>query len=215
MKAAPFDYHRPDSVAAAAQMLAEFGEDAKILAGGQSLVPMLALRLAFFDHLIDISRLDELKGIEHHDGAIWIGAGTTDATVGADEQVHAAVPLLTRVTPCVGHFQIRSRGTFGGSIAHADPAPPPAVLIPPDDAAPWIRAAIERAPEYARAETLLQVRRGGFLHRAVGDSSGTRRSAHRSPIPGLDGPLRLRGTGIRPSPRRFRDRGRGHGRRTR
>lgn len=122
MKAAPFDYHRPDSVAAAAQMLAEFGEDAKILAGGQSLVPMLALRLAFFDHLIDISRLDELKGIEHHDGAIWIGAGTTDATVGADEQVHAAVPLLTRVTPCVGHFQIRSRGTFGGSIAHADPA---------------------------------------------------------------------------------------------
>lgn len=122
MKAAPFDYHRPDSVAAAAQMLAEFGEDAKILAGGQSLVPMLALRLAFFDLLIDISRLDELKGIEHHDGAIWIGAGTTDATVGADEQVHAAVPLLTRVTPFVGHFQIRSRGTFGGSIAHADPA---------------------------------------------------------------------------------------------
>ena len=84
MKAAPFDYHRPDSVAAAAQMLAEFGEDAKILAGGQSLVPMLALRLAFFDLLIDISRLDELKGIEHHDGAIWIGAGTTDATVGAE-----------------------------------------------------------------------------------------------------------------------------------
>ena len=57
-------------------MLAEFGEEAKILAGGQSLVPMLALRLAFFDHLIDISRLDELKGIERRDGALWIGAGT-------------------------------------------------------------------------------------------------------------------------------------------
>jgi carbon-monoxide dehydrogenase medium subunit len=122
VKSAPFDYHRPDGVAAAAQMLAEFGEDAKILAGGQSLVPMLALRLAFFDHLIDISRLDELKGIERRDGALWIAAGTTDATVGADEHVSAAVPLLTRVTPFVGHFQIRSRGTLGGSIAHADPA---------------------------------------------------------------------------------------------
>ena len=75
MKPAPFDYHRPDSVAAAAEMLAEFGEESKVLAGGQSLVPMLALRLAFFDHLIDISRLDELNGIERQDGAVWIGGG--------------------------------------------------------------------------------------------------------------------------------------------
>jgi carbon-monoxide dehydrogenase medium subunit len=122
MKSAPFDYHRPDSAAGAAQMLAEFGEEAKILAGGQSLVPMLALRLAFFDHLIDISRLDELNGIERQNGAVRIGATTTDAAVGADEQVAEAVPLLTRVTPYIGHFQIRSRGTLGGSIAHADPA---------------------------------------------------------------------------------------------
>ena len=122
MKSAPFDYHRPESAAAAAQMLAEFGEEAKILAGGQSLVPMLALRLAFFDHLLDISRLDELKGIERRDGALWIGATTTDASVGADAAVAAAAPLLTRVTPFIGHFQIRSRGTLGGSIAHADPA---------------------------------------------------------------------------------------------
>lgn len=122
MKPAAFDYHRPDSVEEAVSLLAELGEDAKILAGGQSLVPMLSLRLAFFDHLIDISRLDELKGIERRGDALWIGAGTTDATVGADRQVSAAVPLLTRVTPFVGHFQIRNRGTFGGSIAHADPA---------------------------------------------------------------------------------------------
>lgn len=122
MKSAPFDYHRPDSVAAATQMLAEFGYEAKVLAGGQSLVPMLALRLAFFDHLIDISRLHELKGIERQDGAVWIGAGTTDSAVGADDGVASAVPLLTRVTPYIGHFQIRTRGTLGGSIAHADPA---------------------------------------------------------------------------------------------
>ncbi|MBV8928525.1 MAG: FAD binding domain-containing protein, partial [Mycobacteriaceae bacterium] len=102
--------------------LAELGEDAKILAGGQSLVPMLSLRLAFFDHLIDISRLEELKGIERRNGALCIGAGTTHAAVGADEQIRAAAPLLTRATPLIDHFQIRTRGTLGGSIAHADPA---------------------------------------------------------------------------------------------
>jgi len=122
MKAASFDYHRPESVDGATRMLAELGEDAKILAGGQSLVPMLALRLAFFDHLVDISQLDELKGIERRGDDVWIGAATTDAVIGDDEQISSAVPLLTRATPFVGHFQIRSRGTLGGSIAHADPA---------------------------------------------------------------------------------------------
>ncbi len=122
MKPAAFAYHRPDSVAEAVQLLDEFGDDAKILAGGQSLVPMLAMRLTFFDNLIDISRLDELKGIERRNGDLWIGAATPDALVGADDEVHTAVPLLTRATPHIGHFQIRTRGTLGGSIAHADPA---------------------------------------------------------------------------------------------
>jgi carbon-monoxide dehydrogenase medium subunit len=103
-------------------LLAELGEDAKILAGGQSLVPMLAMRLAYFDHLIDISRLSELQGIDRRGRELWIGAGTTEARVGADAQVRQAVPLLTRVTPFVGHFQIRNRGTLGGSIAHSDAA---------------------------------------------------------------------------------------------
>ncbi|WP_431238643.1 FAD binding domain-containing protein [Mycolicibacterium aichiense] len=122
MKPAPFDYHRPDSVAAATQMLSEFGDDAKLLGGGQSLVPMLSMRLAFFDNLIDISRLDEMKGIRADGDSLWIGGGTTHAVVGADERVRTSVPLLTRATPLIGHFQIRSRGTIGGSIAHADPA---------------------------------------------------------------------------------------------
>lgn len=122
MKPAPFDYHRPDNVAEAAQMLTEFGDDGKLLGGGQSLVPMLAMRLAFFDNLIDISRLQEMKGIEVRDDEVRIGGGTTHAAVGADERVRSAVPLLTRATPLIGHFQIRSRGTIGGSIAHADPA---------------------------------------------------------------------------------------------
>jgi aerobic carbon-monoxide dehydrogenase medium subunit len=122
VKPAAFDYHRPDDIEQAVGLLAELSEDAKILAGGQSLVPMLSMRLAYFDHLIDISRLSELQGIERRGQELWIGAGTTEATVGADPQVREAVPLLTRATPFVGHFQIRNRGTLGGSIAHADAA---------------------------------------------------------------------------------------------
>ncbi|OCB40688.1 carbon monoxide dehydrogenase [Mycobacterium malmoense] len=122
MKPAAFEYHRPAGVDDAVRLLAELGDDAKILAGGQSLVPMLAMRLAYFDHLIDISRLGELQGIERRGDELWIGAGTTEAAVGASDQVRQDVPLLTRVTPFVGHFQIRNRGTLGGSVAHADAA---------------------------------------------------------------------------------------------
>lgn len=122
MKAAAFAYHRPDTVAEAAQMLAEFGDDAKILAGGQSLVPMLAMRLTHFENLIDISRVAELKDIERRGDEVRIGATTPHALVGMDDEVAESVPLLTSATPHIGHFQIRTRGTLGGSIAHADPA---------------------------------------------------------------------------------------------
>ncbi|OBG86788.1 carbon monoxide dehydrogenase [Mycobacterium sp. E136] len=122
MKAAPFTYHRPDSVKEAVDMLAEFGEDAKILAGGQSLVPMLAMRLTHFDNLIDISRIDELRSIDLVDGAVRVAAGTPHSFVGMDDEVAESVPLLTLATPHIGHFQIRTRGTLGGAIAHADPA---------------------------------------------------------------------------------------------
>ena len=122
MKAAAFAYHRPDTVAEAVQMLGEFGEDAKILAGGQSLVPMLAMRLTYFENIIDISRIDELKNIELRDDELWIAAGTPHALVGMDDEVADSVPLLTLSTPYIGHFQIRTRGTLGGAIAHADPA---------------------------------------------------------------------------------------------
>ena len=122
MKPAPFTYHRAGTVAEAAGLLAELGDGAKLLAGGQSLVPMLNLRLAMFDDLVDISRLDELVGIERRDGHLWVGAGTTEAAVERSAEVAAAVPLLARATPLIGHRQIRNRGTVGGSIAHADPA---------------------------------------------------------------------------------------------
>lgn len=122
MKPAAFAYHRPDSVKEAVSLLDEFGEDAKILAGGQSLVPMLAMRLTHFENLIDISRIDELIGIDRSDEEVRIAAATPHVFVGMDDEVADSVPLLTLSTPYIGHFQIRTRGTLGGAIAHADPA---------------------------------------------------------------------------------------------
>ncbi len=122
MKPAPFEYHAPTTVADAAKLLAELGDGAKVLAGGQSLVPMLAFRLAVFEHLVDVGRIEEMKGIERRGDSLWIGAGMTQAAVEASPPVASDVPLLARGTPFIGHFQIRNRGTLGGSIAHADPA---------------------------------------------------------------------------------------------
>ena len=122
MKPAPFAYHRPATVTEAVAMLGEFGEDAKILAGGQSLVPMLAMRLTHFENLIDISRVPELNDITLQGSEVRIGAATPHALVGIDDEIADSVPLLTMATPHIGHFQIRSRGTLGGAIAHADPA---------------------------------------------------------------------------------------------
>jgi carbon-monoxide dehydrogenase medium subunit len=122
MKAAAFAYHRPSVVAEAVDLLAEYGDEAKVLAGGQSLVPILAMRLTHFENLIDISRIDELVGIDLCDGEVRIGAATPHAFVGIDDEVAESAPLLTLATPYIGHFQIRTRGTLGGAIAHADPA---------------------------------------------------------------------------------------------
>jgi aerobic carbon-monoxide dehydrogenase medium subunit len=130
MKPAPFEYHAPTTVAEAVGALAELGDEVKVLAGGQSLVPMLNLRLARFDHLVDIGRVEELRGIERRNGHVVIGAATRDAVIEFDRTVAADVPLLAAVTPYIGHFQIRNRGTIGGSLAHADPAAEyPAVAV--------------------------------------------------------------------------------------
>ena len=122
MKPAPFEYHAPDRVSDAAALLREFGDEAKVLAGGQSLVPMMALRLARFEHVVDLNRVADLRGIERRNGSVRIGAMTRQAEVERDLTVADAVPLLARATPLIGHFQIRNRGTLGGSLAHADPA---------------------------------------------------------------------------------------------
>lgn len=122
MKPAPFDLHRPTSVNEAVDMLASLGDEAKILAGGQSLVPMLSLRLVSPAHLVDCGCISELRRIERVDGEVRIGTMVTHEVLGRDQEVASAAPLLARAVPFVGHAAIRNRGTFGGSLAHADPA---------------------------------------------------------------------------------------------
>jgi aerobic carbon-monoxide dehydrogenase medium subunit len=130
VKAAPFEYHAPETLDEALALLAEFGEEAKVLAGGQSLVPVLALRLARFGHLIDLNRIPALRYVAVADGVTRIGAMTTQAVIAGSQDVVSLVPLLARATAYIGHFQIRNRGTIGGSLSHADPgAEYPAVAI--------------------------------------------------------------------------------------
>jgi carbon-monoxide dehydrogenase medium subunit len=129
MKPAPFEYHAPESLAEAVGLLSSL-EDAKLLAGGQSLIPILALRLSRFEHLIDLGGVRELTGIRRTNGTITIGAMTTEADIEDSPEVAEAAPLVARATPLIGHFQIRNRGTIGGSLAHADPAAEyPAVAV--------------------------------------------------------------------------------------
>jgi CO/xanthine dehydrogenase FAD-binding subunit len=121
MKPAPFEYIRPASLAEACALLAA-DEDARLIAGGQTLVPMLAMRLARPARLIDILRLPELAGIREENGAIVVGATTRQAQAERDPVIKASVPLLAEVLPWVGHPPTRNRGTIGGSIANADPS---------------------------------------------------------------------------------------------
>jgi 2-furoyl-CoA dehydrogenase FAD binding subunit len=121
MKPRPFDYVRPDTVEEALALLAEHGDDARVLAGGQTLLAMLNLRLVDPAVLIDISRIPELDIIREHNGSIEVGAAVTQNRLLAWPELSQKLPLLAKTLPFVGHFQTRNRGTVCGSIAHADP----------------------------------------------------------------------------------------------
>ena len=119
---AQFDYVRPTSVAEAVQALRDGGEDAKLLAGGQSLLPVLRMRLNAPEMIIDLSRIEGLRGIRDEGGHLTIGALTTHAEVATDPLVAEHALLLQKAVRQVADPQIRHRGTFGGALAHADPA---------------------------------------------------------------------------------------------
>jgi 2-furoyl-CoA dehydrogenase FAD binding subunit len=122
MKPRPFDYVRPDTVEQAVALLAEHGDDARILAGGQSLVPMLNLRLVEAGLVVDISRIAELDAVHDRGETIEIGAAVTQNKLMEWPQLKQKLPLVAAALPFVGHFQTRNKGTVCGSIAHADPS---------------------------------------------------------------------------------------------
>ncbi|WP_433474616.1 FAD binding domain-containing protein [Spirillospora sp. CA-142024] len=119
---ATFDYARPASVEDACRALSDAGEDAKVLAGGQSLMPLLRLRLAYPDALIDLDRVDGLREIRDAGDSLVIGAMATHHQVIHDPLVREHAPLIAQATETVADPAVRHRGTFGGSLAHADPA---------------------------------------------------------------------------------------------
>jgi carbon-monoxide dehydrogenase medium subunit len=122
MKLPPFEYHAPDSLDEVLAILAEHGGEAKIIAGGQSLVPLLAMRLARPGHVVDVNRVPELSGIDDHDGQMVFGTTARQRTAERSSLVGQRLPLLTDALHLVGHPAIRTRGTIGGSVAHADAA---------------------------------------------------------------------------------------------
>ena len=119
---APFQYARPTTVDEALQAIASGGEDVKILAGGQSLIPVMRLRLAAPETVVDLSRVTELRGVREDGDSLVIGAMTTHADVVKDPLVQQYAPLIAEATETVADRQVRHRGTFGGALAHADPA---------------------------------------------------------------------------------------------
>jgi carbon-monoxide dehydrogenase medium subunit len=119
---AAFDYARPSSIDEALQAIAAGGEDVKILAGGQSLIPVMRLRLAAPSTVVDLGRVQELRGVRDDGDAIVIGAMTTHAAVLEDRLIKQHAPLIAEATETVADRQVRHRGTFGGALAHADPA---------------------------------------------------------------------------------------------
>ena len=122
MKPAPFRYHRPQSLGEALGLLGEFGADAKLIAGGQSLGPMMNLRLVQPAELIDLNALSGLDGIRELPDALEIGALARHHVVASSALVRRCCPLLADAAQSIGHYAIRTRGTLGGSLAHADPA---------------------------------------------------------------------------------------------
>ena len=119
---AAFAYARPTTIDEALQAVADGGEDVKMLAGGQSLIPVMRLRLAAPETVVDLTKVAELRGVREEDDAIVIGAMTTHSDVLADPVIARWAPLIAEATETVADRQVRHRGTFGGALAHADPA---------------------------------------------------------------------------------------------
>lgn len=151
MKPAPFEYHRPETLDEALAIMAEHGDQARPLAGGQSLLPLLAMRLVRPSHLVDLHRLAALRGTSVAGGRVTIGAMTRQRDVESDPRVPA---LVRAAVPHIGHVPIRNRGTVGGSLSHMDPAAEwPAVALALD--AVMVAASVRGRREIAADEFMI------------------------------------------------------------
>lgn len=122
MYSANFKYYSPRTVAEAVKLLQEHGEEARILAGGMSLIPMMKMRLVSVNHLIDIGKIDSMKGIAENGSDIVIGGATTHHAIETSPLIQKEVPLMSEVASWIGDPQVRNKGTIGGSLSHADPS---------------------------------------------------------------------------------------------
>lgn len=154
---ASFEYHRPDSVDEAISLLAEHGEDGRVLAGGHSLIPMMKLRLAEPAHLIDLNGVAGLRSIAEVEGAIQIGAMTTQAEIIASDDLAARCPILRETAALIADPQVRSLGTIGGNVANGDPGNDmPAVMMALD------AAFVLRGPDGERSVAAREFYEGPF-----------------------------------------------------
>ncbi|MCU1605811.1 MAG: Carbon-monoxide dehydrogenase (acceptor) [Modestobacter sp.] len=226
MKPVDFELHRPDTLAEAVALLAEHGEDSKVLAGGQSLVPLLNFRLARPEHLIDLGRIASLTTLRRTSERLQIGAMVTHAQAERSAAVAAAAPLMSRAIPHIAHQAIRARGTVGGSIAHGDPAAElPAVAVALDaemvvvgprgtrhvPAAEFFRANLVTALDSDEVLTAIWVRPPTGRTGAAFDEVGRRRGDFalvgagaqvRLDADGAVAEARIALTGVSPTPRR-------------
>ncbi len=168
---AQFDYTRPQSLDEAVTALADGGEDAKVIAGGQSLMPLLRLRLAYPELLVDVGGLDELRGVRDEGDSLWIGALTTHYQLIRDPLIREHCGLLAQTAGTVADPAVRHRGTIGGNLSHADPAGDlPAVML-----------VLDATDGRARPGGDREIPRGGLLHGLPDLGAGARRDPDRGP----------------------------------
>ena len=122
MLPARFDYHRPETLDEALSLLDQYGDEAKVLAGGMSLIPMMKLRFASPAHVVDINRIEELWGLTEHDGGLRIKAVTRNSELETSDLLRQRYPAMAAAAPLISDPIVRNMGTMGGSLAHADPA---------------------------------------------------------------------------------------------
>ena len=155
-----FDYHRPGSVADAVQLLADLGEEARVVAGGHSLIPMMKLRMAQPEHLVDLQDVAELKGISVEGGKVTLGAMATQAAIIGSRELASACPILREAAHQIADPQVRALGTIGGNVANGDPGNDMPAVMQALDAVYLLRS--RAGTREVRARGLL---RGRVLHR--------------------------------------------------